>query len=113
MLRPSIVPPHRRGPRNPDAPAVAHPEVRPCFFGGTGCLESPPLEGHRRPLEATPQRIGAAVRATPGQLDELRDHAAPVPPTSPPTSAASMRTCGAPSVTGSGYWPALPQPPPI
>src|SRR2546426_3410502 len=73
-------------------------------------LESPPFEGDRRPLETTPQRIGAAVGAAPGQIDELRDHAFP---TSPPTSASSIRTCGAPSVTGSGYWPAFPHPPPI
>src|SRR2546427_1437331 len=109
-MRPYSVPLHRRSSRDADAPTVAHPEIRTRFFGGTGRLEPPPFERDRRPLDATPQRIGAAVRAAPGQLDELRDHA---PPTSPPTSASSMRTCGAPSVTGSGYWPALPHPPPI
>src|SRR2546426_2311196 len=116
MLRPHIATAHRRRSRDAHAPAVADPEIRPCFFSGSGRLESPPLEGNRRPLEVTPQRIGAAVRAAPGQLDELRDHgppALPGPPTSPPTSASSMRTCGAPSVTERGNWPALPQPPPI
>src|SRR2546426_3196561 len=115
-MRPYIVPLHRRSSRDADAPTVAHPEIRTRFFGGTGRLEPPPFERDRRPLDATPQRIGAAVRAAPGQLDELRDHgppALPGPPTSPPTSASSMRTCGAPSVTERGNWPALPQPPPI
>src|SRR5216110_2058842 len=60
MLRPSIVPPRRGRPRDAHPPAVAHPEIRPCFFSDTGGLEAPPLECHRRPLEAAPQRIGAA-----------------------------------------------------
>src|SRR5205823_3328387 len=97
-------------------PAVAHPQVRPRFLGRGGRLEPAPFERHRRPLDPAPQRIGAAVGAAPGRLDELRDHGPPglpEPPTSPPTSASSMRTCGAPSVTGRGNWPALPHPPPI
>src|SRR5439155_10032773 len=103
MLRPYVITAHRRRSRDSDAPAVTHAEIRPRFFGGTGRLESPPFEGDRRPLETTPQPIGAAVGAAPGQIDEPRDHALP---TSPPTSASSIRTCGAPSLTGSGYWPA-------
>src|SRR6266550_6186491 len=95
--------------RDPNPPALVHPDIRPRFFRGAGRLEPPPFERDRRPLEATPQRIGADV-AAPGELHELRDHAAP---TSPPTSASSMRTCGAPSVTGRGNCPALPHPPPI
>src|SRR5207247_10093562 len=109
MLRPYIAA-HRGRSRDPDAPAVTHAEIRPRFFRGTGRLESPPFEGDRRPLETTPQRIGAAVGAAPGQIDELRHHALP---TSPPTSASSTRTCGDPSITGIGVLPALPQPAPI
>src|SRR5207244_12560099 len=99
MLRPSIAA-HRRSSRDPDAPAVTHAEIRPRFFGGTGRLETPPFEGDRRPLDTTPQRIGAAVGAAPGQIDEPRD---PAFPASRPTSASSIRTCGAPSVTRSAY----------
>ena len=113
MLGPDIASAHRSRSRDAHPPAVTDPEIRSGFFGGSGRLESPPLERNRRSLEATPQRIGAAVDTALGQLDERRDHASPVPPTSPPTSASSMRTCGAPSVTGRGYWPAFPHPPPI
>src|SRR5437763_16484743 len=106
MLRPYIAA-HRGRSRDPDAPAVTHAEIRPRFFGGTGRLESPPFEGDRRPLEPTPQPIGAAVRAAPGQIDEPRDHAFP---TAPPTSAPSIRPCRAPPATARGHRP--PRPPP-
>src|SRR6266705_2005051 len=53
--------------------------------------------------------VGPAARA----LEQPLDHAAAPEGTSPPTSASSMRTCGAPSVTGRGACPPLPQPPPI
>src|SRR5438046_5861923 len=109
MLRPYVITAHRRRSRDSDAPAVTHAEIRPRFFGGTGRLESPPFEGDRRPLEPTPQPIGAAVGAAPGQIDEPRDHAFP---TAPPNRASSIRTCGDPSVTESGEWPAVPHQPP-
>jgi len=66
--------------------------------------------GVSRALSRLEQRVGAAVRAAPRHVDQLCDHPCP---TSPPTSSSSMRTCGAPSVTARGYWPALPHPPPI
>src|SRR5438034_9558262 len=90
MLRLYVITAHRRRSRDPDAPAVTHTEIRPRFFGGAGRLESPPFEGDRRPLETTPQRIGAAVGAAPGQIDEPRDHALP---TSPPTSEIGRASC--------------------
>src|SRR2546427_3428672 len=77
MLRPYVITVYRRRSRDPDAPAATHAEIRPRFFGGTGRLESPPFEGDRRPLEPTPQRIGTAVGAAPGQIDEPSDHAFP------------------------------------
>src|SRR5207302_10552966 len=102
MLRPYVITAHRRRSRDPDAPAVTHAEIRPRFFGGTGRFESPPFEGDRRPLEPTPQPIGAAAGAAPGQIDAPRDLAFP---TAPPTCASSIRACVAPSVPGSGCWP--------
>src|SRR2546425_1147336 len=98
MRHTSALTPNAVARYSPLAPAVTPAEIRPRFFGGAGRLESPPFEGDRRPLEATPQRIGASVGPAPRRVDELRDH----DPTSPPTSASSMRTCGAPSVTGKG-----------
>src|SRR5437016_13885841 len=96
MLRPYVITAHRRRSRDSDAPAVTHAEIRPRFFGGTGRLESPPFEGDRRPLEPTPQPIGAAVGAAPGQIDEPRDHAFP---TAPQTIATLRRPSGTPSVS--------------
>src|SRR6266513_3112443 len=37
------------GSRDTHPPAVTDPEIRPGFFGGSGRLESPPLERNRRP----------------------------------------------------------------
>src|SRR5207253_10961338 len=105
MLRPYVITAHRRRSRDSDAPAVTHAEIRPRFFGGTGRLESPPFEGDRRPLEPTPQPIGAAVGPAPGPIHDPRDHAFP---TAPPTSASSIRTCGPPSAPRSEHRPALP-----
>src|SRR5256885_3470593 len=53
------------------------------------------------PISA-PQRVGAVDLPT-GSFEHAIDH------TSPPIRASSMRTCGAPSVTGNGNWPPLPQ----
>src|SRR5439155_22231520 len=113
MLGPDIASAHRSRSRDAHPPAVTDPEIRSGFFGGSGRLESPPLERNRRPLEATPQRIGAAVDTALGQLDERHDHASPVPPPPPPTIASSMRPYGVPSVTGRLDWPAFTHAPPI
>src|SRR5947208_13485432 len=115
MLGPDIASAHRSRSRDAHPPAVTDPEIRSGFFGGSGRLESPPLERNRRPLEATPQRIGAAVDTALGQLDERRDHASPAPPappTSPPTPPPPLRPAGAPSRPGSGSRRAPPRPPP-
>src|SRR5437899_3059704 len=97
------------GTRDADATAVANAQVGACFLGNAGSLEPSPLEGHGCALHPAPQRVRASIRAAAGDLEQPLDH----PGTSPPISASSIRTCGAPSVTGRGTCPALPHPPPI
>src|SRR6266702_2587407 len=99
------------GGRAGDAHAapVAHAQGHSRLLRHAPRLESPPLEHDRGVFDTAPQRVRAAVRPLRGEIEQPLDHAA----TSPATSASSIRTCGAPSVTGSGYCPPLPQPPPI
>src|SRR5207244_2198358 len=99
----------RRVAAHAAAPAAPHAQIRPRLFRDARGLEPPRFDGDGRALRAPPQSVGSPVRAALRQLEQPLDHAA----TSPPTSACSMRTCGAPSVTGRGYCPALPHPPPI
>src|SRR4029077_14190227 len=100
MLRPDLTGVDRRRPRDADSPPVAHPEIHARLFRDTGRFEAAPLERDRRPLRLPPQRVRAAVGPAAHPLEQRFDHAAEPAGTSPPTSAASMRTCGAPSVTG-------------
>ena len=118
MRRPCVVrgdarrPRHRRRARDADASAMAHADIHARFFRDTGRLEATPFERHRRPLHLPPQRVRSTVGPAARPLQQPFDHAEPAG-TSPPTSASSMRTCGAPSVTGKGACPPLPHPPPI
>ncbi len=107
MLRSDI-----RRARDADATAVQHPHIHARLFGHPGRLEAAPLERHGCAFDAPLERVRTVplVRAAPGQLEQPVDHAGG---RSPPMRASSMRTCGAPSVTGSGNCPPLPQPPPI
>src|SRR5205085_6208733 len=89
-----------------------HPEIRARFLRDAGRLEATPFERDRRALHLAPQRVRPTVGTPARQLQQPLDHLEREA-TSPPTSASSMRTCGAPSVTGSGACPPLPQPPPI
>src|SRR5207253_6114473 len=83
-----------------------HAEIDTRLFGDAGRFQPARLEGDGGLLFAAPQDVGAVDLAR-GALEHAIDH------TSPPISASSMRTWGAPSVTGSGNCPPLPQPPPI
>src|SRR2546425_837427 len=97
-----------RRPRGAHTTVLQHPETDARLLRRSGRLEAAPVERHGGALDAAPNRV-RPPRAAPGVVEQPLDHAA----TSPPTSASSMRTWGAPSVTGSGPCPALPQPPPI
>ena len=94
------------GARHAHATAREHAQVHARLLGDAGRLEPARFERDRGLLFAPPQRVGPIDLAA-CCLQHAIDH------TSPPISASSMRTCGAPSVTGSGNWPPLPQPPPI
>src|SRR5437773_1088169 len=113
MLRPYVAAPDPRHPGAADPAPVQHAQVHSRFFRHARRLEPAPLEADGRALRPAPQRVRSAlpVRAPAGEIEHPLDHV--VEGTSPPISAASIRTCGAPSVTASGYWPPLPQPPPI
>src|SRR6266568_3542486 len=113
MLRPYVVRRDPRRLRDADPSPVAHADVHARFFRDAGRLETTPFERYRRPLHAPPQRVRSTVGPAARALEQPLDHAAAPEGTSPPTSASSMRTCGAPSVTGRGACPPLPQPPPI
>src|SRR5256885_16951273 len=119
MPRPCVIrrdsrrPRHRRRPCDADASPVTHADIHARFFRDTGRLEATPFERDRRPLHPPPQRVRSTVGPAPRPVEQPLDHAAAREGTPPPTSAASMRTCGAPSVTGNGACPPLPQPPPI
>src|SRR5204862_2012394 len=94
--------------RHAHAPLGQDAQVEPCFFRHAGGLEPAGLESDGGLLLAAPQRIRAIHLPARGVEQTIEGvH------TSPPISASSMRTWGAPSVTGSGNWPPLPQPPPI
>src|SRR5205809_5008060 len=113
MLRPYVPDTHIRRARDADATAVQHPQIHARLFGHPGRLEAAPLERHGGALDAPLERVRTVPRlqAAPRQLEQLLDHAGEG--TSPPIRASSMRTCGAPSVTGRGNCPPFPQPPPI
>src|SRR2546428_6084917 len=116
MLRPYIVPHDPGHPRDANPAPVSHPQVNARLFRRAGRLEPAPLERDRGALRPAPQSIRPpavppARHAPAGEVEQRLDHVAAG--TSPPISAASMRTCGAPSVTGSGDCAPLPQPPPI
>src|SRR2546427_796403 len=97
--------------RDTHAAAVQHAQIHPALLGHARRFEAAPLERDRAALHATLERVRASSPLHPmsRQLQQPVDHAG----MSPPIRASSMRTCGAPSVTGRGYCPALPQPPPI
>src|SRR5207237_7121763 len=97
--------PHRRPPRHADPSPVAHADIHARFFRDTGRLATTPFERHRRSLPPPPQRVRPTVGPTARPLEQPLDHVAEPEGTSPPTSASSMRTCGAPSVTGKGACP--------
>jgi len=99
MLPPYIVPSHRRGARDSDAPAVAHARFVPASSVVPADL-SRPIRTRPWSARSDPQRIGATSarrRAVAMSCAIMTQRL--------PTSASSMRTCGAPSVTARGTDP--------
>src|SRR2546426_12832208 len=111
MQRPYLPDADVRRARDAYAAAVQHAQIHPGLFGHPRRLEAAPLERDRCALHAPLERVRASSPLNPvsRELEQPVDHAG----TSPPIRASSRRTCGAPSVTGRGYCPPLPQPPPI
>src|SRR5205809_8099443 len=109
MLCPYVSDTDIRRAGDADAAAVRPPQVRPGRFCNARGLAAACLERQRRTLDPPLEGIRAPLHSPPRELEQPLDHAG----TSPPIRAASIRTCGAPSVTGRGYCPPLPQPPPI
>src|SRR5438132_6218587 len=113
MMRPYTDRTNCRRARDAETTAMQHAHIHPCLSRDARRLEAAPLERHGGALDAPLERVRTVPRlqAAPRQLEQLLDHAGEG--TSPPIRASSMRTCGAPSVTGRGNCPPFPQPPPI